>query len=373
MKTKILWLASWYPNPDDPLTGDFIERHAKAVSAIHDVTVLFVNRWKRKTSLQNIFYHENLRAVLVFYRSLPGLSALHYFLHFRKLIRNYIRKNGRPALIHLHVSYRAGLLALYCKRRYGIRYVVSEHWSVFLAEARPSFNDLPLLQRILVRSIYRNATGVTAVSDVLAKSLARRFRITMPAIIPNVVDAELFYPGARAPGIFTFLHVSQLNYPKNFLQIIEAVALLRAAGAGFRLKVIGPVSEALLAHVAEKRLTDLVTFIPEMPQPALAEHIRSADCLVLYSRYETFGCVVIESLASGIPVVVSDIPAMKEIIDENNGLLVATNSPGALAEKMKEIMTRSYDRAAIAEAALSKFRFEKVAEQFAAFYQKIIR
>src|SRR5687767_10204441 len=207
LKKKILWLTSWYPNKLEPLSGDFIERHAKAASLQNDVTVIHVvkdhlGKTSGKTTILKHRYPSfpALTSTIGYYKSsdkglLPTfVSLVRYFRMQKQLVKNYIRENGKPDLIHVHISFKAGLGALYCRWRYGIPYNVSEQWTIFCPEAKPSFYDQSLIARALIKLIYRNAGRCSAVSEYLAQSLTDKFRISVPYRIPNVVDTKLFYP-----------------------------------------------------------------------------------------------------------------------------------------------------------------------------------
>ena len=112
-----------------------------------------------------------------------------------------------------------------------------------------------------------------------------------------------------------------------------------------------------------------------MPQQQLAAHINECDALILYSRYETFGCVIIEANACGIPVIVSDIPVMHEIVEEGrNGILAKENDADALAETLKKFIEQkfSFNKSLIAQQTSATYSYKKVAEQFIEFYSSVM-
>jgi glycosyltransferase involved in cell wall biosynthesis len=106
----------------------------------------------------------------------------------------------------------------------------------------------------------------------------------------------------------------------------------------------------------------------------LADFVRQSLALVLYSSYETFGCVIIEANTCGIPVVVSDIPVFHETVTEGvNGIFVKPNDPVALAERMIEmIKTHSSFNSNTIAATSSKYRYEKVGKQFSDWYDEML-
>jgi glycosyltransferase involved in cell wall biosynthesis len=381
LKRKILWLASWYPNKLEPFNGDFIERHAKAASLLNDITVIHVVRDHKhlisgKTTIVKRLYenYPSLTTLTCYYKSVAGsFSLLKYFRLQQQLIKKYIGENGKPDVINVHISFKAGLGALYAKWRYGISYVVSEQWTIFCPESRPSFQDQSSVARMCIAKIYKGASRSSAVSYYLAQSLAKMFGIEKPVRIANVVDTSLFYPSARRHDVFTFIHISVLNYQKSPDEIIDAVDFLRKkTDKPFRFIMYGPFISLLEEKIKKQNLDDVIEYRQEVIQSELAAEVRQCHSLVLYSRFETFGCVVIEALASGLPVVVSDIPVMHELVTENeNGVFTNIEDTEDLAQKMLWMMENyeSFDPKKISDEAKKKYSFLKISEQFDKLYK----
>jgi glycosyltransferase involved in cell wall biosynthesis len=280
--------------------------------------------------------------------------------------------NGKPDLINVHISFKAALGALYCKWRYGIRYIVSEQWTIFCPEAKPSYNDQPLFARWLISIIYKNADQTTAVSAYLAQSLANKFKISLPIRIPNVVNTQVFYPQELKHDVFTFIHISVLNYQKSPDDIIEAVTLLKnKGGKPFQLIIYGPFIQALADKISSHSLSDCISYRGEVVQDQLAAEVRKCHSLLLYSRFETFGCVVIEAMAAGLPVIVSDIPVMRELVTDNiNGVLVQPGNPEILAQKMLWMMDNynKFNSDAVSKNVKENYSYEKIAKAFDEVY-----
>lgn len=379
---KILWLATWYPDKLEPLSGDFIERHAKAASLVNDITVIHIvkdhlNKTSGNKTVESVRHHNQYRSVLAYYKGSSNgffakiASTFTYFFLQKKLIDEYVRKEGKPCLINVHICYKAGLGALYAKWRYGIRYVISEQWTIFCLEAKPNFTDQQGVAQRLMKIIYKNASSYSAVSHYLASSIERRFRTRLPVRIPNVVDQTIFFPSADKHQIFTFIHVSVLNYQKSPLEILAAIKILKERNAApFRFIIYGPANENIARFIAENKMTGIVEHRTEVLQPELGGELRKCHALLLYSRFETFGCVVIEAMAAGLPVIVSDIPVMHELVKEyETGVFVAVDQPQMLAEKMLWMMNnyRSFDQNRLAQES-QRYSFDRVGRQFDELY-----
>lgn len=386
---KILWLASWYPSNLAPFDGDFIQRHARAVSLYHDVEVIFLIRDKTGKITRSVkvdtLNEGRLSQQIIYYYSpkfwLSSFDKLYSQFRYKRLlkrhIRQYIEKVGKPSLIHVHVGMKAGVIMQWIKRRYSIPYVVTEHWTGFLPEADKRFDHLNYYLQSNWQKLWKNAAGISVVSEYLKKYIEKLFKKTTKlTVIPNVVDTSIFYPG---DGLLHtrphFIHISGLNFQKNPEAILEAFHLLLKKNIDFHLDIFGPADESIFSIARRLDLQNHVSFHPEVAQAVLAGYVRRADALVLYSRYETFGCVVIEALASGVPVIVSDIPVMRELVVENhNGLLAIEGSAEALAETLEKYLQNKvvFDKKKIADECAAKYNYAVVGKLFADWYKLVL-
>jgi len=91
-----------------------------------------------------------------------------------------------------------------------------------------------------------------------------------------------------------------------------------------------------------------------------------------FSRYENSPCTIIEALMAGVPVIASNVGGIPEVVDKNNGLLVASEDVKGLCQAMVEIIQnyQSYNREEIAKKAKSLFSYEVVGAQIADLYTK---
>ena len=379
---KILWLSSWYPNRLEPQVGDFIERHARAAATRNDIFVLHVlkDRWpQRGVQTEMRMYPENLRAKIIYYAHKPLavkwldilVSNIRYFLAHRRAIRQYIRENGKPDCIHVHIALKAGLIARYYQIARGIEYVVSEQWTGICSEARPNISDRSRMFQSCWKMVMRHAKDYSAVSEYLLTEMQSRFGIRRGRLIPNVVDAALFYPAAEKNSAILFCHVSTLRYQKNPEQILQAAAILQKRGFIFSLAVIGPDDGNLRSLASSLGIADLVDFRGSMPHESVAAFLRNSTALILYSRFETFGCVIIEANASGVPVIASDIAVIREnVTDGVNGWLVPLDDPATLAAAMEKTIIQNgrFDPAALHASAKEKFSFGRIGDLFNELY-----
>lgn len=382
---KVLWLVSWYPNRLDNFDGDFIQRHARAVALHCKIHVIYVKKDDKLAAGENTTERKasgNLTEQIIYYNSKKtGIGLLdkmishrHYKKHFQNAITSYIGSSGKPELVHVHVAMKAGVAALWIKKNRGIPYIVSEHWTAYLANADQRSEQFSLPFRNILGRVIKESSALTVVSDLLGKSIQRHFPSVQYHVIPNVVDTDIFYAVDKNETQATrFIHISNMNYQKNTEAILEALFLLKKKHPA-EIYLYGPVNSSLQAFIEKHGLESCVYTMGEVPQAEIARAIQQSDALLLYSRFETFGCVLIEANACGIPVIVSELEVFHEIIEEGvNGIFVEGENAGALAEKLEQFIMQKYtfDKTAIASTAAQKYNFNKVGQQFLDIYTTI--
>jgi glycosyltransferase involved in cell wall biosynthesis len=219
--------------------------------------------------------------------------------------------------------------------------------------------------------VMKNASGCSAVSRYLASAIQKKFSLKKVNVIPNVVDMSIFYPSEENIKNVRFIHISTLKYQKNARQILEAAAILKKQMPEFSLSIFGDPDESLVNFTRELNLGKTIEFKGVCPQEVLREYIQKSEALILYSRFESFGCVIIEANACGKPVIVSDIPVFHENVKDGiTGVFVPLNNPGLLADAISAIAKgkNSFDPGLIQKWAADHYSFEEVGKQFAGFY-----
>jgi glycosyltransferase involved in cell wall biosynthesis len=220
------------------------------------------------------------------------------------------------------------------------------------------------LGRQSMRWALRRAGRVFTVSERL-----RRFAIDLGVAaekvttIPNGVDAAIFRPRNRDECRMRYalpldrpviLSAGALVERKGHHRIIEALASLAANGCAAHLVIAGgPGPEGRY----EERLRELtpalglqsrVRLLGPVPPGTLAELMSAADLFCLASTNEGWPNVVHEALASGAPVVATDVGAVPEMLaDPANGIIVPVNDPVRLRQALEAALQKNWDRAAI--------------------------
>jgi glycosyltransferase involved in cell wall biosynthesis len=382
---KILWLASWYPNPANLFDGDFIQRHAKALALYVPVTVFYVSQAAESNQVKenDIRIKDGVEErIISFGFKQTGFSFWDKFIYnwkyyttYKRAIGEFFKKEGRPDIIHVHVPMKAGMIARWIKKRYAIPYIVTEHSTHYKMGTQDDFFNKNIVHRNNVAKIFRRAELVTNVSYSLAQKIKDIFLLHKTRVIHNTVDTSLFNYNPGHHSKFRFIHVSTLaEHQKNMTGILSAVKKLTEEGTDFELVIVGPSGDELKQKVAALSLEKIVIFTGEIFYEEVALQMQDASALILFSRYENFPCVIIEAFCCGLPVIATDVGGIKEAVNENNGLLVSSENEDELMLAMAKMIReyQNFDRRQIADKASRQFGYPAIGKQFYDLYKEIL-
>jgi len=384
---KVLWLTSWYPNDLDKWNGDFIQRQAHAAALYCNLTVIHVEADSQGLLQEPIIKQTstigNLTEKLLLFKPLRSkiagkvLNLQRYTRHFKAQVENYIEETGPPDVVHVHVAMKAGMIALWIKKKYRIPYIVTEHWTIFQNNSEGAYADRSPVFKKFTRDIFKNAALVLPVSENLGEMISRSVIPVPYKRVYNVVDTEHFrYDGFREERPFTFIHVSSLNDQKNPDAIIDSFVSFHRTYPRSRLIMVGEVQGDLFQNIMQQNLSaNAIQFTGLVPYEEVAHLMRNSDAFVLFSRYENMPCVVLEALCSGLPVITSDVGGLKEVINEENGILVKNYATNALTEAMIKLYISylQFNRQKISSDARSRFSYEMIGKEINDAYEEVLK
>jgi glycosyltransferase involved in cell wall biosynthesis len=211
--------------------------------------------------------------------------------------------------------------------------------------------------------LVRAADRVCVLSGDHARSVPYLRRLTERAPerlveMPNGVDVEAFSPGPDAVGLRARLgvpddavvaaFVATLDRAHHFKRLDVAIdALARPETAGVHLMVAGggELLEGFRARAVAAGVGDRAHFLGAVPHGELPGVLRAADLLLLTTEPpESFGIVLIEAMACGLPAIATDYPGVRAVIEPgDNGLVVPPGDPGAVAAALGEMVAMGAD------------------------------
>ena len=205
--------------------------------------------------------------------------------------------------------------------------------------------------------------------------IKRGFDPSKLKILPRGLDTELFHPGRRDSAFFEkfgasngelrLLYVGRISREKDLDLLADAYRRLRKEGLPVRLFVVGhgPYSEALA-----KSLPDAF-FTGYLRGTELATAYASADIFVFPSTTDTFGNVILEAQASGLPVVVSDSGGPKELVAHKaNGLITRSHNVEDFTDAIRALVTDQTLRERMANSARDSVTDRSWPRAFAKFW-----
>jgi glycosyltransferase involved in cell wall biosynthesis len=360
---KVLFVTTAYPTPESPVAGVFVKEHARAAALHADVGVLHLDRSHEHRGLPRVerVAGEEFPTWRVTYPWRP--TALSMPLHLLAAAQGWRAVDFDPDVVHAHF-FLAGAPAVLLARKTPV--VITEQWSIFLPEDPMQLT--PTLRRI-ARFAYGRAARVLPASDALRRGIEAEGISARFTVVPNVVDTSLFHPGARRDG--RLLAAGLLYEAKGYEFLLDAVARVE----GVRLDIVGdgPLRAQLEAQVEQLGIGDRVRFLGILPKAEVAKQMSEHELFAITSRYDNNPCVVIEALASGLPVVATAVGGLPELVDETNGRLARPQDPESIAAELRSALAASFDRAAIAARARERFGREAIGARLASIYSEVTR
>lgn len=385
-KPRLLVLASTYPRwADDPepgfvhelarrLTGEFevqvLAPHATGAAAVETLDGVRVRRFRYAPErLESLVNHGGIVTNLKRHRwkwlLVPPFLLAQAWTTWRAL------REFRPHLVHAHWIIPQGLLAAGLAGKARAPLLVTSHGADLFALRAPPFE-------VLKRWVVRRASRLTVVSAAMKDELVRLDADPSTVeVAPMGVDLrERFVPGPVA-GVRgeELLFVGRLVEKKGLRYLIEALPRVGAQRPDVALTVagFGPEEPALRALAAQLGVGDRVKFLGPVSQRDLPALYRRAAALVApfveaeSGDQEGLGLVMVEAIGCGCPVIASDLPAVRDVLDHR----VPPGRPDLLADAILALLARPREQtraecAALRERALVRFDWVAVAAGYAA-------
>ncbi len=276
-----------------------------------------------------------------------------------------------PDVVHAHepLTPSTSMLALRAAARERTPAVATFHAG---AERSVLFDVAAPALRRLARAIDVRIAVSAAAADFAARRIGDGF-----VVVPNGVDVERFAGGEPAdlPAGRRMLFVGRLDERKGFRVAVAAFERLAGRFPDLVLVAVGDGPEAAAARALPEAVRQRVVLVGRVANEDLHGYEAAADVFVAPSvGGETFGVVLVEAMAAGVPVVASDIRGYDEVIRAGEGVLVPPRDPGALADAVARILDDPQAARELADAGRVRARtysWESVTDRLEAVYADV--
>jgi glycosyltransferase involved in cell wall biosynthesis len=368
--------------------GTFFEEQARALMKLgHKVGIIFPefsslrNLFSEKEVFDEFYLDDGLPTYTINVQSkVPRMRKLSYWIFSRavnKVFEEYISQYGKPDLIHGHSLFFGGIAAYYIGIEHNIPLVITEHLTAFIMGTIDNKED-----RDLSCEIYSSVDAALIVSSNFKSDLEKELSLkkgTFRVVHNMVADLffESFHPKPFVPGDeFIFFTNSFLLPRKNHKLIFDALKILMEKKYKVKLRVggDGPLMNELKTYAMKHGIEKNIEFIGGIIRLQVKQVMDDCHAFLLASFYETFGVVLIESLACGRPVIVTDSGGPRDIVNDSNGIIVSEFNAIKLATAMEKVMNNysNYDQQAISKNCFDNFNEGRIAKELEKIYSEVL-
>ena len=284
-----------------------------------------------------------------------GLSSAGAFLFARLLPEIRRLHDSRPVhMIHAHSALPCGHAASLLSRELKIPFVVTVHGLDAFSSRQVEGRAGEWCARVS-RAVYRSACSVICISekvrDQVIEGAGPRVNTT---VIYNGADPEMFSAADGEPVEPVILCVGNLIPIKGHELLLRAIAAIQNQFPRLSLEIIGdgPERPGLQKLADELGMADKVNFRGRQGRRQVADAMRRATVFALPSRYEGLGCVYLEAMSAGKPVIACRGQGIEEVVEQGlNGCLIGADDLQELADTLAQLLQQPELRRKMGQAA----------------------
>ena len=387
---KVLVLPSWYL-PDG---GGFFKDHAETLHHENFQVDVLVNRvlGLSSHSISEIIASRRIkegiegplkviRCGCLRWPKLDKRNVKAWISKYLSLYNYYVEKHGAPDIIIAHSSIWAGFVAARIKEKFGVPFILVEHRGRFAKDVEATQKMIrewyfPYIRQTLVMA--DKIITVSAAIDNKLISISPGIRNKISSI-PNLIDTNFFVLPEKKRDTEPFIMIAfgTLEYVKAFDILIKAFSefvkkhegdfFLRIGGRGKDLNKLKKLSRDL-------GIDDRVSLHGYIPREDVAREMQLANVLILPSRFEAFGVVLIEAMSTGCPIISTHSGGPSYIVKECSGLLVEPDNVDELVEAMEKIYTNysNYIPETIREDVITNYSMSVIRDKYHALILEIL-
>jgi len=360
-KPHILFISSWFPSPTTS-EGTFVELHLLALQSRNCKCAIMLNS---EITLGNYFKLAFNKAKALDFRKRADVTYIDNLTIHKKPLRfskdplakrkstilknaaqhlnKYVAEHGVPDVIFHHGIFDYTYISSHLSKTFGIPIWYMENSpnieEGFYPCANPFDTDHDRIKFV------QNVERRFAVTNAYVAKMKRIFSVPFE-LVPNVITDDFFLenPKQKSTVPFTFCNVAIMDSRKRQNLIIQAFADTFGGDDSYRLVIAGDgkLKQELSDLSKQLGISHQVDIPGYLRRDEVVKLLDKSQAFVLASRAETFGVVVVEAMARGIPAISSNIDGTREILNEKNGLLFEEGNKEDLGRAMRQLVA-NYD------------------------------
>ena len=358
---RICVLARGIPDEESPLNGIYEWGYAKLLSDCgYAVNLLCVDIRSGRKKRQKGLVRYQKDGIEVFCYNAPigkvkkSIASIIRFIVAKKIIRSMNEEGYSADIVWTFFGRTLGKTAYYLKKYMGLPYIITEY------ETKLLFTKLKMSEKNSLKRIYGEASLCTAPNIPFKEYLEKLSNVEF-IHLPQIVSVNEHKKVKNKE--FTFFSIGALEINKGMDVVIRAFSKVRKLYEGVKLKIIGQGDEFKNLKEQAKSLgvEEDIIFCTKANSAVIKKTIMEGDCLVSASRWESFGVIFLETMAMGVPCVVTDCFVTKSLIPEFAGVVVDVDDTFALSEGMLKVFKFPEN---FKSEKIKKYIFENFSQQF---------
>lgn len=364
-KSTLLIFTNLYPSSVQPTKAMFNFQQYKALAEMCDLRFLVPVPWllwfKHRSTFKNQPDYPNATYFPFFYVPgvFRGLNSVFMLLSVLICPRAW-HAFKRAKLVLSSWAFPDGVVGAWLKKRYGFRLFIQclgsdinmhqQHW----------------LRRIQLRSAFKKADGVVTVSQDLAQKVTAIEPSSRVRTIYNGVDFQRFPLISRTLNSTDIVFIGNMITTKGVFELLQALKLLATPEIRLHMVGSGPELKRLKVLAEQLGISGQITFHGALPHADVATVLHQCKLLVLPSYREGVPNVIMESLASGIPVVATRVGGIPEVVSQQSGILIDSYQPTDIAHGIQTAISAEWEPAKIRHS-VAEFTWAKNSQEMCEF------
>lgn len=372
---NILVLVAFYPDAKVKYSGVFFKDQVQALSSKHYTVLVYpyVNHTKfsilPEYSLSEVIVGNNLKEIRIeISRTIPVYNQLNYFIVTFKLIRCLARKE-KIDIIHGHFSYPISFLSYLLSKSLKIPYCITEHSSDFNKGFRTR------IHRFLGLLGLKSANGIFSSGELLADYLGQLLKKEVK-VLHNTINLDKFNLDVKSDIVpFSIGFLGILNDNRKGLDLLfEALSQIKLFDYVLHIGGEGKRLEDFKAMAVNLGIADKCIFHGSVDPEDVPAFMAKCNVFILPSRAESFGVVVIEAMAAGLPVIATRCGGPEYLITKETGIVVEKENIRELTNAINKLFEdfKSFNPYIIKQHA-KKWDYHSFVEKATGYYEQIIK